>query len=67
MQQSTGDQDLHCIADTVMCEVKINISCTSGCAKHRMQQSTGDQALHCIADTVMCLVTINISFTSGSV
>ena len=54
MQQSTGDRALHCIADTVMCEVKINISCTSGCTKRCMKQSTGYEALHCTADTVMC-------------
>ena len=44
MQQSTGDQALHCTADTVMCSAKINISCTSGSAKRCMQQSSGDQA-----------------------
>ena len=54
MQQSMGDQALHCTADIVMYSVKINISCTSGSVKRCMQQSTGDQALHCTADTVMC-------------
>ena len=54
MEQSTFDQALHCTADTVMCSIKINISCTSGSVKCCMQQSTGDQPLNCTADTVMC-------------
>ena len=54
MQQSTGDQPLHCTADTVMCLGKINISGTSGSGKHCMEQATGDLSLHCTADTVMC-------------